>query len=94
MFALLVALFFVCAAGFALKTIIDAFFSATEQMDALVAEYQATKGSRDVRVTMLAPRTYTPAAAPAWSWGSVIALSQRGPSAMNAISPCDWRAAA
>ncbi len=93
MVAVITALFFTCAAAFAVLTIAQAFAGSVDRIDALFAHYRNMEQGRVASGRMRPVATYTPAPAPDYAPRNVVSMSVRAVRT-SFVSPAGWRAAA
>lgn len=93
MVAVITALFFTCAAGFAVLTISRSFAGSIDRIDALFAQYRSLDNVRFATGAMRPVARYTPAPAPDYAPHNVVALSVRA-GRTSVVSPAGWRVAA
>ncbi len=93
MVAVITALFFTCAAAFAVLSISRSFAGSAERIDALFAQYRALGEDRIVTGQMRPVVRFTAAPAPDYAPRTVLALPVRAVGFAR-ISPSGWRAAA
>jgi len=93
MVAVITALFFTCAAAFAVFTINRSLTGSVDRIDALFAQYRSLGDDRVVTGGMRPAVRFNPAPAPDFAPRTVVALPRKA--AMVAqVSPAGWRAAA
>lgn len=93
MVAVITALFFTCAAAFAVLTISRTLTGSVDRIDALFAQYRNMGNERFATGAMRPVASYTPAPAPDYAPRNVVALSVRAVRT-SYVSPVGWRAAA
>ncbi|MCG6119286.1 MAG: hypothetical protein MEP44_01440 [Blastomonas sp.] len=93
MVAVITALFFTCAAAFAVLTISRTLTGSVDRIDAVFAQYRSLGGDRVVTGRMRPVVHFSPAPAPDFAPRTVVSLPRRAAGAVR-ISQPDWRAAA
>lgn len=93
MVAVITALFFTCAAAFAVLTISRSLTGAVDRIDTLFAQYRSLGGERIVTGKMRPVVHFSPAPAPEFAARTVVALPRRTAGAVR-ISQPGWRVAA
>lgn len=93
MVAVITALFFTCAAAFAVMTISRSLAGSVERIDAVFAQYRALGQGRSITGHMRPPVRFQPAPAPDFAPRIVVTLSARA-GEQSRISASGWRAAA
>lgn len=93
MVAVITALFFTCAAAFAVLTISRAFAGSVDTLDALFAQYRNMENGQIATGRMRPVATYTAAPAPDYAPRNVVSMSVRAVRT-SFVSPAGWRAAA
>lgn len=95
MVSVITALFFTCAAAFAVITIGRSFTGSVERIDALFAQYRAVGQGRAITGQMRPPVRFHPAPAPDFAPRIVVTLSAKAAEpSPSRISASGWRAAA
>lgn len=93
MVAVITALFFTCAAAFAVLTISRSLTGSVDRIDAVFAQYRSLGDDRIVTGAMRPVVHFSPAPAPDYAPRTVVALPRRTASVVRITQP-GWRAAA